>query len=186
MGLTTADSYYLKAKAACGGFASDWGEVSEALNYALSYDENHEASLCLLGEIYAKNLVLYDQAFECFDKLIAANMNYVAVYPKYVLYLIWAHEYERAKQLIEFAMTVEGVDTSQLLWMSSYIEETQGNYKQSLKFLKEAKKKIYNDYYFGFMDDEADRIKKKIKLDKPKKKKSKKKKSKKKNKKKKK
>ena len=175
MGLTTADSYYLKAKAACGGFDSDWGEVSEALNYALSYDENHEASLCLLGEIYAKNLALYDQAFECFDRLIAANMNYVAVYPKYVLYLIWAHETERAKQLIEFAMTVKGVDVSQLLWMSSYIEETKGNYKLSLKFLKKAKKKIYNDYYYGFMDDEADRVKKKIKLDKPKKKKSKKK-----------
>ena len=71
-------------------------------------------------------------------------------------------------------MTVKGVDESQLLWMSSYIEETKGNYKQCLKFLKDAKKKIYNDYYFGFMDDEADRVKKKIKLDKPKKKKSKK------------
>lgn len=39
MGLTLADSYYLKAKAATGGFCSDWEEVCEALNYALSYDD---------------------------------------------------------------------------------------------------------------------------------------------------
>jgi len=176
MGLTTADSYYLKAKAACGGFASDWEEVCEALNYALSYDENHEASLCLLGDIYAKHLGMYAQAFECFDKLIAANADYVETYPRYILYLIWNYDMERAAKLIDFAFTIKGVDKSKLAWLSSYIEETKGNYKQSLKHLKVAKKNVYNDYYFGFMEDEASRIKKKIKLDKPKKKKSRKKK----------
>ena len=41
MGLTIADSYYLKAKGAIFGWFSDWNEACESLNYALSYDENH-------------------------------------------------------------------------------------------------------------------------------------------------
>ena len=174
MGLTTADSYYLKAKAATGGFVSDWGEVCEALNYALSYDENHGASLCLLGKIYAKKLFLYDKAYECFDKLIAAQMNYVEAYPLYIKYLIWGGEIQRAEKLIEFAFSIKAIDVSQLFWLSSYIEDTKGNYKKSLKFLKKAKTVIYNECYFSFMENEERRIKKKIKLLKPKKKKAKK------------
>jgi len=177
MGLTTADSYYLKAKAATGGFISDWGEVCEALNYALSYDENHGASLCLLAKIYAKNLSLFDKAYECFDKLIAADMDYVEVYPLYAKYLIWGGEIERAQKLIEFASSIKAIDKSQLFWLSSYIEDIKGNYKKSLKRLKKAKTVIYNESYFNFMEDEEQRIKKKIKLLKTKKKKKKKKKS---------
>lgn len=76
MGLTLADSYYLKAKAAAGEFCNDWEEVCESLNYALSYDQNHCGSLCLLGEVYAKHLSMPDKAFECFDQVIAIDTNY--------------------------------------------------------------------------------------------------------------
>ncbi|MBL4662902.1 MAG: hypothetical protein JKY22_04955 [Flavobacteriaceae bacterium] len=170
MGLTTADNYYLKAKAACGDYSSDWGEACEASNYALSYDENHGASLCLLGEIYAKHLSQFDKAYECFDRLIATNINYVEVYPLYAKYLIWGDEIKRAEKLVEFALSIKAIDESQLHWLSAYIEETKGNYKKSLKYLKKAKTLTYNEYYFGFMEDEEQRIKKKIKLLKPKKK----------------
>lgn len=171
MGLTTADSYYLKAKAATSGFCSDWGEVCEALNYALSYDENHCAALCFLGEIYADKLSQYKNAFECFDRVIAFDSDYINVYPIYIKYLIWTEEIGRAEKLIEFAKTIKGIDVSQLFWLKAYIEDVRGNYKLSLQFLKKAKINIYNDYYFDFMDEEKQRIKKKIKLiEKPKKK----------------
>jgi tetratricopeptide (TPR) repeat protein len=174
MGLTTADSYYLKAKAATGGFFSDWEEVCEALNYALSYDEQHCAALCLLGEIYAKHLSRHEEAYECFDKIIAADNTYQDVYPKYVKHLIWANETDRAEKLITYAASIKTIDEAQLLWLSCYVEETKGNYKNCLVLLKKAKLKIYNDYYLSFMEDEERRIKKKIKLEKPKKKKKKK------------
>ncbi|MEC3905996.1 hypothetical protein VOI54_03090 [Tamlana sp. 2201CG12-4] len=166
MGLTLADSYYLKAKAATGGFCSDWEEVCEALNYALSYDENHCASLCLLGEIYTKHLSMPDKAFECFDKVIAIDTNYEDVYPMYIKHLIWNNKIDRASKLITFAQTVKTIDKAQLNWLSSYIEETLGNYKACLEDLKEAKKHCYNDHYFDFMIDEQKRIEKKMKLDK--------------------
>lgn len=166
MGLTLADSYYLKAKAATGGFSSDWEEVCEALNYALSYDENHCASLCLLGEIYARHLSMPDKAFECFDKVIAIDTNYEDVYPMYIKYLIWNNKIDRAKKLIAFSQTIKTIDKAEIHWLSSCIEETLGNYKMCLKVLKKAKKHCYNDYYFDFMIDEQKRIEKKMKLDK--------------------
>ena len=183
MGLTVADTYYLKAKGAMSGFYSDWQEVTESLNYALSYDEHHCAALCLLGQVYAEQFRNFTKAFECFDKVIASNTNYSKVYPDYARYLIWENELERAEKIIAFAYSIKSIDKAQLHWLSSYIAENKGAYKSSLKWLKKAKKEVYNDNYFYFMEDEEKRIEKKIKLDKPKKKKKSKKKSKKKKKK---
>ncbi|MEO1033849.1 MAG: tetratricopeptide repeat protein, partial [Bacteroidota bacterium] len=172
MGLTIADAYYLKAKGASCGFFSDWDEVCENLNYALSYDETHCPSLMLLGEIYASNMIMYDKAYECFDKVISIDPKNTEVYGTYVKYLIWANDVERAEKLLVFALTLKEIDKAYLLWLSSYLEDVRGNYKVSLKFLKEAKKYCYSDAYFGFMQNEEKRIKKKIDLEKPKKKKS--------------
>ncbi len=167
MGLTLADSYYLKAKAASQGFHSDWEEVCESLNYALSYDETHCASLCLLGEVYARYLSMPTEAYACFDKVIAADTNYHEVYYLYIKYLIWNKELERAEKLVAFAETIPNSSKAQLQWLSSYIEEVRGNYDACLKTLKEAKKHCYNDGYFDFIEEEEKRIKKKMKLEKP-------------------
>jgi len=164
MGLTTADTYYLKAKAAKDSYYSDWGEVCESLNYALSYDENHCASWCFLGEVYAKHLGLYEKAFACFDKVIAIDYTYEKVYSSYIKYLIWANKTERAKKLIAYAFTLEEIGKASLFWLSSYVNETERNYKRCLKLLKQAKQHAYNEDYFYFIEDEEKRIKKKIKL----------------------
>lgn len=162
MGLTLADSYYLKA--ANGVYYSDWDEVCEALNYALSYDEEHCASLCLLGDVYAKNLSMFEKAFECFDKVIAINSNYADVYPMYIKYAIQSTDLKKAKTLLQFAKTIKTIDVSQIHWLSAYQNEVLGRYKQSLKHLKVAKTHCYNENYFSFLEEERTRIKHKIKL----------------------
>lgn len=161
MGLTIADTYYLKAKAASG---YDWDEVCESLNYALSYDENHCAALCLLGKVYARNLNQYAEAFSCFDKVIAVDTDYINVYPLYATYLIWADEIEKAYRLIEFALSIKGIDKAQLYCISAYALETKGYYKVALQHLKEAKRLTYNNDYMAFIVDEKNRIKKKLKM----------------------
>jgi len=165
MGLTIADTYYLKAKAASG---YDWDEACESINYALSYDENHCAALCLLGEVYARNLNQYKQAFECFDKVIVIDSDYLEVYPLYIKYLIWANEIQRANKLIAYVFTLKGISKGELYWLSAYASETKQDYKTALKHLKKAKKYSFNDDYFSFIEDEENRIKKKLKLDKSK------------------
>lgn len=175
MGLTIADSYYLKAKDAASGFCGDWEEACEALNYALSYDENHSPSLCLLGEIYARNLSMPDKAFACFDKVIANNQDFKNVYITYARYLIAYQELERATKLADFAATIKTVSKAEVLWVRAAIEEKKEHYKKARSYLKQAKLHAYNYDYFSFIENEVSRIKKKIKLSKKPKKKVKKK-----------
>ncbi|GGD18246.1 tetratricopeptide repeat protein [Hyunsoonleella pacifica] len=175
MGLSIADAYYLKAKGASCGIFSDWDEVCEALNYALSYDENHCPSLCLLGEIYAEHLHMYDEAFNCFDKVIGIDPGNTEVYQMYAMYLIWRNKTERAEKLVKHALSIAEIGKAPLLWLLSCINETKGEYKVSLEHLKDAKVDSYNDRYFSYMQYEEKRIKKKIELSKPKAKKKKKK-----------
>ena len=169
MGLTIADAYYLKAKGASCGFFSDWNEVCESLNYALSYDEAHCPSLLLLGEIYASQMGQFDKAYECFDKVISIDPKNTEVYGTYIKYLLWANDVERAEKLISFAMTIKAIDKAYILWLTTYLEDIKGNYKICLKHLKRAKKYCFSDGYFNFMQNEEKRIKKKIDLEKPKK-----------------
>ena len=119
-----------------------------------------------MGEIYAKNLHQFSEAFACFDQVIAINSSYLEVYPIYAKYLIWAEEQKKAKKLIDFALNLKGVGRGSLLQLSAYISETQGAYKASLRFLKAAKKESYNDSFFGYIEDEEQRVKKKRKLEK--------------------
>lgn len=164
MGLTLADSYFLKAKGAIEGHHNDWEEVCESLNYALSYDKSHCASLCLLGDIYAKHLIDYEKAFDCFDKVIAYDNMYLEVYSLYGKYLIWSDEVERAQKLILFAFTLKGIDKSEMYWLSAYALETRGQYKLSLKMLKKAELENYNGNYTYFLKEERKRVKDKVRL----------------------
>ena len=164
MGLTVADTYFLKAKGASDNYQGDWDEICESLNYALSYDENHCASLCFLGKIYAEQFLNYEKAFECFDKVIAFDQMYLVVYSLYGKYLIWADEIVKAQKLILFAFTLKGIDKSEMYWLSSYALESRGQYKLSLKMLKKAQLENYNTHHNYFLEDEVKRIKNKLKL----------------------
>ena len=174
MGLTVADQYYLKATGAMGFFSSDWEELCESLNYALSYEETHAPSLCLLGTIYAENLGDFEKGFSCFDKVIASNPEYKEVYTVYARLLINANELQRAEKVIAYGLKQKHKNEAHLLCLTAYAFECKEEYKKAVKLLKDAKKKTYNQYHFGFLDDEISRIKKKAKLDAPKKKKKKK------------
>lgn len=165
MGLTLADTYYLKAKAATQGYYQDWEAVTESINYAISYDADHCPSLCLLGEVYAQKLGQFDLAFNCFDKVIGIDNTYEEVYPLYGKYLIWANQITRAKKLIGFGLSMASSNKGDLLWLLAYAEESVGRYHKALKQLKRAKKHTFNDRYFSFLEDEERRIRKKIKLE---------------------
>lgn len=164
MGLTLADSYFLKAKGAVEGHHNDWEEACESLNYALSYDKNHCASLCLLGNIYAEHFMNYEKAFDCFDKVIAIDITFLKVYGLYAKYLIWFGQIEKSQKLIAFAFTQKGIDKSEMYWLSAYALETIGKYTIALQQLKKAKLESYNENHIWFLKEEIKRVKSKIKL----------------------
>ncbi len=111
-----------------------------------------------------------DQAFECFDKVIANNTQYYKVYITYARYLLAYEELERAEKLITFATTIKTVSKAEIFWIRAAIEEKKEQYKKANSYLKKAKLYAYNDDYFSFLEEEASRIKKKLKLNAPKKK----------------
>ena len=174
MSLQIADQYYLKAKSAMGGFCSDWGEVCENLNYAVSHDETHCPSLTLLGKIYTEYLYDFDEGFTYFDAVITANANYTDVYPKYIKALIWNDDLEKAQKLIDFSLTIKAIDKASIYWLQACILEVKKEYKKGIKYLKEAKKETYNNHFRDYLDDEKKRFKAKLETLKPKKKTSKK------------
>ena len=162
MWLTLADNYYLKAKVATQGFGGDWEEATESLNYALSYNQNHCPTLCLLGKIYVEQLSNYEEAFQCFDKVIAHDINYLEVYPMYAKYLLWADKINEAQKLLVFAFTIKGIDKAELYGLMAYALEMQGNYKIALKMLKKAKLETYNENHMDYISEEIKRVKKKM------------------------
>jgi len=163
---TLANNYLLKA---IDAYPYELAEASEALNYALSYDEKNTNALCLMGRIYAEQLNDFEKAKACYTQALAENINAVCIYPHYINVLLWNEDHEEAKKLIDFALTVKGSDKGVLYLKKAILSEQSMEYKKALKFLKKAKNHTYNTNYMEYLNEQEDRIKGKI----PKKKKSK-------------
>ena len=145
-------------------------EAVESLSYALSYDDKNPVALCLMGQIYAENLSNYEAAKEYYQRALAENMYTLDVYPNYINVLLWNEDYDEAKKLIDFALTLKGTDKAVLYFLKGILFEQQKNYKKALAVLKLAKGHAYNNYFISDLEQNKKRIKDKI----PKKKKNKK------------
>jgi len=144
-------------------------ETVENLNYALSYESNNAYALYLMGRLQAEQFGDYEKAKFYFAEALANKMDFIKVYPKYILVLLWNHDFDEAKKLIDFAHTVKAVGKGELLVLEAQLFECQEAYKKALKTFKKAKLFVYNNSFNSFIDSEINRIKNKIK---PKKKKA--------------
>lgn len=170
------NNYVLKA---INAYPYDLEETVENLNYALSYEPNNAYALYLMGRLQAEQFGDYEKAKQYYAEALANKMNFQKVYYRYILVLIWNHDYKEAQKLIDFALTVKGIYKSEIYLYQGYMHECLENYKNALTALKQAKKMGYNNNYLSFIDNEIKRVKDKIKPKKKKKTKAKKKKSKK-------
>ncbi|WP_103068211.1 tetratricopeptide repeat protein [Aquimarina sediminis] len=144
-------------------------EAVESLNYALSYDQKNPIALGLMGQIYAESLKNYQIAKDYYQQALAEDMYALDIYPKYIDVLLWNEDYNEAKKLIDFALTVKGTDKAMLLLKKGILFEQKGSYIKALKWLKLAKKNTYNNHFMNEINEEKERIKNKM----PKKKKGK-------------
>lgn len=160
------NNYVLKA---IDAYPYDLEETVENLNYALSYESHNAYALYLMGRLQAEQFGDYEKAKFYFAEALANKMDFIKVYPKYILVLIWNHDFEEARKLIDFAHTVKAVGKGELLVLEAQLFECQEAYKKALKTFKKAKLFVYNNGFTSFIDSEINRVKNKIK---PKKKKS--------------
>ncbi|XLS29126.1 tetratricopeptide repeat protein [Flavobacteriaceae bacterium M23B6Z8] len=156
---TIVDSYLIKALEA---YPYEMEEAMEALNYALSYNAKNPIALSLMGRIYADSFQDYEAAKSYFEQALAADIHSLGVYEHYLKVLIWNEDYEEARTLIEFALTVKGSDKGMLYLKQAIVNECEQNYKAALASLKQAKTHAYNNCFITDLDEAKIRIKSKL------------------------
>lgn len=155
-----ATTYYLKAK---DSYPYDLEETFESLSYALSYDESHAASHCLMGRFYAEQAQDYTESFYHFEQALLKDMTYISTYYYYADALITYGEFDRVKRLLKYAKGVKGICLSCVLQRKALLKEKQGKLIKAKNLLNKAKQMSTNNGEISFIEEELKRIKSKIK-----------------------
>ncbi|MFK7032682.1 tetratricopeptide repeat protein [Flavobacterium oreochromis] len=146
----------------------------ESLGYALAYDNKNVMALGLYGRLYAEQMQDYEAAKQYYAEALAADIHALAIYPHYAEVLLLNEDYEEASKLIDFSLTIKGINKAQMLLKKIQLLERQQDIKAALKMIKEVKLISFtNDSYE--IDEIEKRLKAKKELLKPKKSKKKKK-----------
>lgn len=135
----------------------------EALNYALSYNNKDSDCLCLLGRVYMKFFKDYEKAKSCFQEALSENMNNKNIYPHYIKCLLKNEDFKEAKKLIDFALTVKGINKREIYFKKILYFEKIKNYNKALKAIKKVKEYIYKSEDINYLKDEEKRLKEKLK-----------------------
>lgn len=143
----------------------------ESLDYAFSYDDKNTMVLCLYGRIQAEQLMNYEEAKSYFQQALAINIHALEVYPHYLQTLILNEDYKEAKKLIDFALTIKGINKAEILFKKAILFEVQFEFKKALKVIKKAKLHSIQYKYESDIEDVEKRIKTKVDLVEKKKKK---------------
>ena len=134
----------------------------EALNYALSYDAKNAKALCLMGKVYAEQLGEYEAAKECFEQALENSLELPYIYPDYIAILIMNEDLNEAQRVLEFALTIKGMDKAVLYNLQSWLFEVWRQYKMAIRAMEEVKVYAYNSDYQDYAEKEIVRIKKKL------------------------
>ncbi len=141
--------------------------AAEALNYALSYDENNTMALTLMGRLYAEKLFDYETAIEYYKRVLGERINAFEVYNVYITALLNNEDYKEAEDFMDFAFTVKGVNKAMLYINKAVLNERLLNYKRAMKMIDKAAKYNYETDFIYIIEE----VKKRIKGKMPKKKK---------------
>jgi len=160
MSITLADSYYLKA---LDLYPFELDQVTEALNFAISYDNDHAGAHCLLGKLNLYQLGKYREAEDHFEKALASDIDNTETYYSYADLLIQIGEYGKAKKLIKYAYKIKGINVWRLKHYEGLIAEIKGNYLKAKKCMKLAYANSYRKYEREYLKDELERVKSKMK-----------------------
>lgn len=163
--MKTVDKYIFEA---LDNYPYSLVETIESLDYALSYDDKNTMALCLYGRVQADQLLRYEEAKEYFQQAISININAIEVYSYYINTLVLNEDYAEARKLIDFALTIKGINRTEILLKKVMLLESQKNFKKALKVLKGAKLETLSNEYDFLIDESEKRLntKAKKKLDK--------------------
>jgi tetratricopeptide (TPR) repeat protein len=165
--MKTIDKYLFQA---LDNYPYSLEETIESLDYAFSYDAKNTMVLCLYGRIQAEQLMNYEEAKPYFQEALAINIHALGVYSYYLQTLILNEDFEEAQKLIDFALTIKGINKSDIYVKKAILFEAQYEFKKALKEIKNAKLYSLQFAYECNISDVEKRIEGKIDLLKKKKK----------------
>lgn len=154
-----ATNYYIKAK---DSYPFELNEAIEALEYALSYDEEHAGAHCLMGRYYSEHEYNYKEAFYHFERALFYDLEHVETYLYYTLALIEYGEYDKAKKVISYGKKIPGVNLANMIYRRALIHERKGKLYKAKEKLKKAMNVSCSNYNIDFYNDELNRVKEKI------------------------
>ncbi|MGH2667002.1 tetratricopeptide repeat protein [Flavobacterium sp.] len=156
--MKTVDKYLFQA---LDNYPYSLEETIESLDYTLSYDDKNTMALCLYGRVQAEQLFKYEEAKAYFQQAISINIHAFEVYPFYIHTLLLNEDYEEAKKLIDFALTIKGINKAEILIRKSMLFESRQKFKKALKVLKETRLTVLNSEFNYIIDESEKRLKEK-------------------------
>lgn len=156
--MKTVDKYIFEA---LDNYPYSLVETIESLDYALSYDDKNTMALCLYGRVQADQLFKYEEAKEYFQQAISININAIEVYSYYINTLILNEDYTEATRLIDFALTIKGINKVEILLKKVMLSESRKDFKKALKALKEARLETLSNEYDYYIEETEKRLHKK-------------------------
>lgn len=157
--MKTVDKYIFEA---LDNYPYSLVETIESLDYALSYDDKNTMALCLYGRVQADQLFKYEEAKEFFQQAISINIKAIEVYSYYINTLVLNEDYAEATKLIDFALTIKGINKVEILLKKVMLFESQKNFKKALKVLKEARLVTLSNEYDYLIEETEKRLNKKL------------------------
>ncbi|GAA0737838.1 tetratricopeptide repeat protein [Gaetbulibacter jejuensis] len=136
----------------------------EALNYALSYEPENVRALCLMAQLQVEQLGDFELAKSYYQKALAVSLEIPNVYAEYIRFLINYGDLDEAQQLIDFALTVKGIDKAIIMINQGFLYEVKGEFDLAEEAIKEAKLFALNNEFFNYTDDAISRVNKKRKF----------------------
>lgn len=161
MAISLADQYYLKA---LDDYDYNFNEVTENLNYALSYDHEHVGANYLMGKLYLEQFEQYDVAESYFQTAMSLDPKNLKTCNSLVWLFIKTRRFDEAHKLINYASGINGALLPELLRMKALAYELNKDYEQSKQILREAIVESYDTSYIDFLEEELLRIEKKQRL----------------------
>jgi tetratricopeptide (TPR) repeat protein len=157
--MKTVDKYLFQA---LDNYPYNLEEVVESLDYALSYNNKNTMALCLYGRVYAEQLEDYEQAKLYFQEALTIDVFAKEVYAHYIQTLILNEDYEEAILLIDFALTIKGINKVAILIKKITLFERMEKFKKGLKLLKDVKLSILSSEYNYLIEETEKRLRQKI------------------------
>ena len=158
--METLNNYVLKA---INAYPYDLEETVENLNYALSTEPQNSYALHLMGKIQSEHLGDFEKAKLYFAAALAAKLENQNVYPDYISVMIKNEDYLEAKELIDFSMSIKGIDKAKIWFLKSFLLESKGKYGKTIKALKKAQRFGYDTEFDDWVNAHINRVKAKMK-----------------------